>query len=176
MNAHAPSRRDHLRQMAAYNRWMNEKVYAAAATLPSGEVVADRGAFFGSIHGTFNHLLWADAAWMSRFTGSPMPEEKPERGNPIFGDFAEMHARRLKLDEDICSWADGLTEDWLVGDLTWFSAMAGREMTARKTAILIHMFNHQTHHRGQAHAMLTAAGQDTGDTCIALILSPSTWA
>jgi uncharacterized damage-inducible protein DinB len=166
----------YVRALSAYNAEMNRQFYSAAALLSDDERKLDRGAFFGSIHGTFNHLLWADAAWMSRFAGWPMPGEKPERGNPIFGDFDEMHARRLKLDEDICSWAAGLTEDWLVGDLTWFSAMAGREMTARKTAILIHMFNHQTHHRGQAHAMLTAAGQDTGDTCIALILSPSTWA
>ena len=166
----------YVQALSAYNAEMNRQFYSAAALLSDDERKLDRGAFFGSIHGTFNHLLWADSAWMSRFTGSPMPEEKPERGNPIFGDFAEMHARRLKLDEDICSWAGGLTEDWMAGELTWFSAIAEREMTAPKTAILIHMFNHQTHHRGQAHAMLTAAGQDTGDTCIALFLSPSTWA
>jgi uncharacterized damage-inducible protein DinB len=166
----------YVQALSAYNAEMNRRFYSAAARLSDDERKLDRGAFFGSIHGTLNHLLWADAAWMSRFAGWPMPGEKPERGNPIFGDFAEMHARRLKLDEDICRWAAGLSEDWLAGELTWFSAMAQREMTARKTAILIHMFNHQTHHRGQAHAMLTAAGQDTGDTCIAFILTPSTWA
>jgi uncharacterized damage-inducible protein DinB len=166
----------YVQALSAYNTEMNQRFYSAAARLSDDERKLDRAAFFGSIHGTLNHLLWADAAWMSRFAGWPMPDERPERGNPIFGDFAEMHARRLKLDEEICRWAAGLTEDWLVGELTWFSAMAQREMTASKTAILIHMFNHQTHHRGQAHALLTAAGQDTGDTDIAFILSPSTWA
>src|ERR1700679_2476760 len=131
----------YVQAFSAYNAEMNRRFYSAAARLSDDERKLDRGAFFGSIHGTLNHLLWADAAWMSRFAGWPMPGEKPERGNPIFGDFAEMHARRLKLDEDISRWAGGLSEDWLAGELTWFSAMAQREMTARKTSILIHMFN-----------------------------------
>jgi uncharacterized damage-inducible protein DinB len=165
----------YVRALSAYNAEMNRRVYSAAARLSDEERKLDRGAFFGSIHGTLNHLLWADAAWMSRFAGWPMPDGKPARGNPIFGDFIEMHARRFKLDSDISRWAAGVTDEWLGGTLTWFSATVQREMTAPRAVTLIHMFNHQTHHRGQAHALLTAAGQDTGDTCIAFIMPPSAW-
>jgi uncharacterized damage-inducible protein DinB len=165
----------YVRVLSAYNAEMNRRVYGAAERLSDEDRKLDRGAFFGSIHGTLNHLLWADAAWMSRFAGWRMPSEKPEQGNPISGDFAEMQARRAGMDEDIRNWAAGITDDWLSGNLTWFSGMAQREFTAPRTAVLIHMFNHQTHHRGQAHAMLTAAGEDTGATDITAVLSPSDW-
>jgi len=166
----------YVRALSAYNAEMNRRVYSAAARLSDEDRKLDRGAFFGSIHGTLNHLLWADAAWMSRFAGSPMPGEKPEQGNPIFGDFGEMQARRARIDADIGAWAADLTDAWLAGDLTWYSGMLKREMTGPKTALIIHMFNHQTHHRGQAHALLTAAGEDPGGTDIAFILPPSVWA
>jgi uncharacterized damage-inducible protein DinB len=165
----------YVRALSAYNAEMNLRFYAAAGRLSDEDRKLDRGAFFGSIHGTLNHLLWADAAWMSRFAGWPMPGEKPVQGNPIFGDFAEMEVRRFKMDGDLCAWAEGVTDDWLAGDLTWFSGMEQREVTAPKQAVVIHMFNHQTHHRGQAHALLSAAGEDTGGTDLAFILPPSTW-
>jgi uncharacterized damage-inducible protein DinB len=165
----------YVRAMSAYNAEMNRRVYAAAGRLSDEDRKLDRGAFFGSIHGTLNHLLWADTMWMSRFAGSDRPGEKPEQGNPIFGDFVEMQTRRARIDAGIIDWAAAVTDEWLSGELTWFSGLAGREMNAPRKATVIHMFNHQTHHRGQAHALLTAAGEDTGSTDIAFMLPPSAW-
>src|SRR5262245_59054710 len=108
MNVHAPSRRDYLRQMAAYNRWMNDKVYAAAATLPSADVMADRGAFFGSIHATLSHIAVADTIWLQRFAAHPANYTalEPLRGVPIqrdltarpFGDLPALTSHRRFLD------------------------------------------------------------------------------
>jgi uncharacterized damage-inducible protein DinB len=54
---------------AAYNAWVNERLYDAASHIPDAEYRRDRGAFFGSLHGTLNHLLVGDRIWMRRFTG-----------------------------------------------------------------------------------------------------------
>ena len=67
---------DYVRTMASYNRWQNESLYGAAGTLTDAQRKEQRGAFFGSIHGTLNHLLWADQMWMSRFAGTPRPKGK----------------------------------------------------------------------------------------------------
>jgi uncharacterized damage-inducible protein DinB len=166
----------YVRAFSAYNAEMNRRVYAAAARLSDEERKLDRGAFFGSIHGTLNHLLWGDTQWMSRFAGWEKPGEKPEQGNPIFGDFDEMHARRVRIDAGIVDWTAGITDEWLAGELTWYSGLAKRDMRSPRWVTVIHMFNHQTHHRGQAHALLTAAGEDTGGTDIAFILPSSAWA
>lgn len=165
----------YVRALSAYNSEMNRRIYGAAGRLSDEERKLQRGAFFGSIHGTLNHLLWADQMWMSRFAGWPKPETPGRQSAQMFDDFVRMQARRDEIDPGICAWAAGVTDDWLAGELTWFSGIAGREMKAPRMVTVIHMFNHQTHHRGQAHAMLTAAGEDTGDTDIAFILPPSAW-
>ena len=163
------------RGFAAYNSEMNRRIYEAAGRLSDEERRQDRGAFFGSLHGTLNHLLWADQAWMSRFAGWAKPEKPGTESARLYDDFATMQAKRAEIDEGIEAWAADLTDAWLAGELTWFSGIAQTDMTAPKTVVLIHMFNHQTHHRGQAHALLTAAGQRPGDTDLAFILPLSTW-
>ena len=163
-------------RFSAYNAEMNQRIYAAAGRLSDEARKEGRGAFFGSIHGTLNHLLWADQMWMSRFAGWPKPEAPDKRTDRMFEHFADMQAKRAEIDSAISSWAAGVTDAWLGGTLTWFSGIAQREVTAPRAVTVIHMFNHQTHHRGQAHAMLTAAGEQTGDTDIAFILPPSAWA
>ena len=163
------------RGFAAYNSEMNRRIYAAAGRLSDGERRQGRGAFFGSIQGTLNHLLWADQAWMSRFAGWPKPAVPGTESAQLYDDFTEMRAKRIELDAGIEAWAKDLTEDWLEGELTWFSGIAQREVTAPKSIVLVHMFNHQTHHRGQAHALLTGAGEATGDTDLAFILPLSVW-
>jgi uncharacterized damage-inducible protein DinB len=165
----------YVRGFSAYNAEMNRRIYGAAGRLSDEARKQQRGAFFGSIHGTLNHLLWADQMWMSRFAGWPKPEKPGRESAALFGDFTVMQARRTEIDAGICEWAGTLTEDWLGGQLVWFSGIAQRDMTAPRMITVIHMFNHQTHHRGQAHAMLTAAGEDTGDTDVAFILPPSAW-
>ena len=156
--------------MGAYNAEMNRRLYTAAARLPDAARRQDRGAFFGSIHGTLCHLLWADRMWMSRFAGW----EKPPVGIPgspsMVEAFDELRAARVEADAHLEDWANRLGQEWLDGDLTWFSGASRREMTKPRALLVAHMFNHQTHHRGQAHEMLTAAGERTGDTDLPFIL------
>lgn len=156
---------EYCRRMAAYNAWQNAGLVAAASGLSDAERRADRGAFFGSIHGTLVHLLWGDTVWMSRFDGW----EKPGNGIPesprFVDDWDTYVARRQDADARIADWAaHRVTEDWLAGRQTWYSGVLGREVTRPAAFNVTHFFNHQTHHRGQVHAMLTAAGAVPGDT------------
>ncbi len=153
-----------VRTMAAYNAEMNRRLYAAAGRLSDEERRRDRGAFFRSIHGTFSHLVWADRMWMARFDGWEKPDAALADSAGLFADFAAMRDARVDADLDLREWAGRVRQDWLEGTTAWFSGATGQQQV-RPTALLVaHMFNHQTHHRGQAHAMLTAAGERTGDT------------
>lgn len=161
---------DWVRLMAAYNAEMNRRLYAAADGLTDAERRADRGAFFGSIHGTLSHLLWGDRTWMSRFDGW----EKPAVGIPgsprLVEDWAALKAARAEADAGIEAWAARVDAAWLAGRLGWDSAALGRRVERRVDVLVTHFFNHQTHHRGQAHALLTAFGAKTGDTDLPFIL------
>lgn len=163
----------YIRTMTAYNTVMNERLYAASARLSDAERSADRGAFWTSIHGTLSHLLWADTMWMSRFDGW-QPARRPLAESHLeYPVFAEMRTARIEADRRLTIWAADLEPGWLDENQTWYSGAAEREMTAPRTALVLHLFNHQTHHRGQVHAMLTAAGQETGPTDLSLVLSPT---
>jgi uncharacterized damage-inducible protein DinB len=160
----------YVRTMAAYNAEMNRRLYDAAAQLSDEERQRSRGAFWGSIHGTLCHILWGDRQWMSRFDDWPKPQTPIKQSAAMIADFAELRDAREKADGDITLWAHKVDDVWLAGDLTWFSGAANREMRMPKGLLVSHFFNHQTHHRGQAHAMLTAAGQQTGDTDLFLLV------
>src|ERR1700761_50019 len=112
------------RGFAAYNSEMNRRIYEAAGRLPDAERRQDRGAFFGSIHGTLNHLLWGDQAWMSRFAGWAKPDKPGTESARLYDDFTEMRAKRAEIDTGIEAWAAALKVDWLAGELTWFSGIA----------------------------------------------------
>lgn len=156
---------DYARTMARYNRWQNRNLIAAADGLDDAERRRDRGAFFGSIFATLNHLLWADALWLHRFTGSPAPEgATPADSLRASADWADYRRRRAERDAAIQAWADGLTAADLAAEVSYYSAAAHRQIAKPLAFIAVHMFNHQTHHRGQVHAMLTAAGARPGDT------------
>jgi len=159
------------RTMAAYNAEMNRRLYAAASRLTDEARRQQRGAFWGSIHGTLNHLLWGDRIWMSLFAGWPKPEFGLKQSAGMIEDFAELRATREATDADLSAWAEQLDDAWLGADQTWFSGSAQRTLSKPRTLLVVHLFNHQTHHRGQAHAMLTAAGEQTGDTDLFLVLS-----
>lgn len=161
---------DYVRTMAAYNKWQNRSVYTAADGLNDAERKEERGAFFGSIHATLNHLLWADQIWMSRFAGTPGPKAGsiPDSVNQI-DDWQDLKRQRVAFDDIIVGWAQDLDPMWLKSSLTWFSKATGREMTAANALLAAHLFNHQTHHRGQVHAMLTAAGAKPDDTDLMLL-------
>ena len=152
------------RMMAAYNAEMNRRLYAAADTLPDDLRRADGGAFWGSIHRTLTHLLWGDTTWMGRFDGWAKPPVALQDSARMIEDWAALKAARAAADQRISAWADHLTEDRLAAPLTWFSAASQREMSLPLWVPVSHFFNHQTHHRGQAHALLTRAGAATGDT------------
>jgi uncharacterized damage-inducible protein DinB len=160
----------YVRTMAAYNTEMNRRLYDAAARLGEAERRAAKGAFWGSIHGTLVHILWGDHQWMSRFDNWPRTATPIKQSDHFVEDFSELRAMREKADADITSWAAKVDQNWLDEDLVWFSGAAGREMRMPKRLLVAHFFNHQTHHRGQAHALITAAGQETGDTDLFLLI------
>ena len=160
----------YIRTMAEYSAEMNRRLYGAAARLSDAERRAPRGAFWGSIHGTFSHILWGDRQWMSRFDDWPKPATPIKQSAQMIEDFGELHTAREQADAAISRWAQKIDDAWLAGDLTWFSGAANREVRAPLQLLVTHFFNHQTHHRGQAHAMLTAAGQATGDTDLFLLV------
>jgi len=160
----------YIRTMAEYNAEMNRRLYGAAARLSDAERRQPRGAFWGSIHGTFNHLLWGDQQWMSRFDNWPKPDVAIKQSAGLIEDFAALSAARQKADADISRWAATVDDAWLAEDLTWFSGAANREVRAPLPLLVAHFFNHQTHHRGQVHTMLTATGQQTGDTDLFLVV------
>lgn len=150
--------------MARYNQAMNADLYATAGGLDDAARRRDRGAFWGSIEGTLAHLLWGDRMWMSRFAGWEAPGTPLRESAALTGPFAEMARAREVTDVRLLAWAAALDPAWLAEDQTWFSAAAGREMRCPRGLLVAHFFNHQTHHRGQVHAMLTAAGMTPGVT------------
>lgn len=161
---------DFVRTMAAYNAEMNRRLYDAAGRLGDAERRRDRGAFWGSIHGTLCHLLWGDRQWMARFAGWPAPGVPVKDSPRLIEDFGALRTAREQADADLVAWAAGVDEAWLAQDQVWFSGAAGRELRKPRGLLMAHLFNHQTHHRGQVHAMLTAAGAQTGDTDLFLIV------
>ena len=158
------------RTMAAYNSEMNRRLYAAAGRLPDEERRRDRGAFWGNLHGTLVHILWGDGQWMSRFDGWDRPETPIKQSSHMVEDFAELSAKRVEADARIEKWAAQVDDGWLNSNMTWFSGAANREVTAPNRLLVTHFFNHQTHHRGQAHALITAAGEKTEDTDLFLVI------
>lgn len=155
----------YLQRMARYNRWQNDSLYTAADTLSDADRRLDRGAFFGSIHATLSHILWADQIWMSRLSDWEAPMGG-SREVPLYDDWDDLKARRIAADQTFLIWADALTQADVEGDLDWYSATLGRGMTSSRALCLMQVFNHQTHHRGQVHVMLTAAGAEPEDTDI----------
>jgi uncharacterized damage-inducible protein DinB len=154
----------YVQRMAHYNRWQNENLYGVADTLSDAERQRPRGAFFGSIHATLNHLLWADRIWMSRLAGTPRPEGGIPQSVATYGDWSDLKRERAAFDAVMLDWADALDSAALEGELTWFSGAIKAEVRKPKWLLVTHMFNHQTHHRGQVHCMLTQAGGKPGDT------------
>jgi uncharacterized damage-inducible protein DinB len=154
----------HCLLMAQYNEWMNTRMYAMCAALPDAELHKDRGAFFKSIYATLNHIAYGDLAFMSRFTGNP--GIVPEPGADLFGAFDLLRAERAALDQRILDWSASLSADWLAESLTYTSKIDGRTRTVPKWVLVTHMFNHQTHHRGQVTTLFSQMGLDVGTTDI----------
>lgn len=163
----------HAALMGQYNAWMNAKLYDAAATLSPEALALDRGAFFGSILGTLNHLVVSDTIWLKRFAThqaeSNMLQGVRELPAPtalnqlLFTDFAALREHRQLLDTTIQAWAVALTEVDLAQTLH-YTTTKGEAKAKNMGSLVMHLFNHQAHHRGQATTLLTQAGVDVGET------------
>ena len=154
--------------LARYNQWANRRLYHCAAALSDADYRAGRGAFFGSVHGTLNHLVLADRIWMRRFTGEG--PTYPQLDTILYDELGEMQEARESEDERIIAWVDGLDADQLAGRFTYRTIVEPREITQRLAPALAHFFTHQTHHRGQAHGLLTAIGGREAAISLDLIL------
>ena len=161
---------EYIKMMACYSNWQNASLTTTAAKLKDTDRQKDRGAFFKSIQGTMNHLLWGDRIWMHRFAETTKPNKEfiGESVNETV-DWATYQSARQEMDAIIANWAEQLDPMWLTGDLTWFSTAANRTICKPKQVLVVHFFNHGTHHRGQIHAMLTSAGGTPMDTDLPLL-------
>ena len=167
------NRIEHIALMAEYNQWMNRKLYEAAGTLSDAALTVDRQAFFGSILGTLNHLALGDTVWLKRFAQHPANfaalaplsaiATPTDLKQLAFADIRELAAHRAWLDQLILEWAHSLRETDLDQHLSYRN-MRGVANSKPFFGLLVHFFNHQTHHRGQATTLLTQAGVDVGDT------------
>ena len=149
--------KQHFAMMAAYNAWANQRLYDAAAELGEDEYNRDTGAFFGSMSGTLNHVLVADRIWLKRFTGEGDAPGKLD--TILFPAFGALRIARKAEDKRITTWIDGLDEEALAGRFTYVTVTDMRTVSQRLAPALAHFFNHQTHHRGQAHMILTVLGK-----------------
>lgn len=149
---------DWVRLMARYSAWQNGVHLRLVPALPAAELIRGRGAYWGSILGTLSHLLWADRVWLHRLGGLPHPGADLADSARLFGDVAAWARARSESDADLSAWAAALTPADLEGELAWTSRAAGATVSRPRAVVVTHLFNHGTHHRGQVHAMLTAAG------------------
>jgi uncharacterized damage-inducible protein DinB len=147
----------HFRSMAAYNRWANRRLYDAASRVSDEAYRSDRGAFFRSLHGTLNHILVGDRIWLSRITGRGEAPAVPEF--ILYERLADLTVAREEEDERLAMLIARLDAAALSRPVTYRN-LKGVEFTNPLAALLAHLFNHQTHHRGQAHGILTQLGQD----------------
>jgi uncharacterized damage-inducible protein DinB len=152
----------HYRAMARYNRWMNEKLYALAGELSDEERKRPMGAFFGSIHGTFNHLLLSDRVWLARF-GMGAPPEIKSLADELFSNFDELRRERAATDAVIDDYVAALQPEQLAAPLA-YRTVRGDPRSHALCIALSHWFNHQTHHRGQATTLFMQLGRDPGVT------------
>lgn len=171
---------EHLRLLSRYNQWMNDKLYSTAAQLPADELARDRGAFFGSLLGTLNHIMVADIIWLQRFSEHPaqhpaldqiraMP--KPQTlAQTLPDDFTALSSDRIRLDATIITWCEQLDASDLSHKLA-YSNMKGEAAAKNFAGLMLHFFNHQTHHRGQATTLLSQQGLDVGVTDLAVLIT-----
>ena len=177
------SLKHHFELLATYNQWMNSKVYEAAGQLSTTELAKDRGAFFGSILGTLNHILVGDTIWLKRFATHPSCltslREVADLPTPtsldqiVFNDFGSLSEHRIWLDRKIINWIGELSESDLDFVLSYHNTK-GVPANKRYSSLVLHFFNHQAHHRGQVSTLLSQAGKDIGVTDLLALISEET--
>jgi len=165
--------KENLELMAAYNQTMNQRVYESTSSLSKDELDKERGAFFGSISGTLNHILVGDIIWLQRFAGHEAGFESLDSvrllaapnslGSCLYEDFAELTAARRRVDAVMVQFTAELSES-VIASVLMYNDTAGRPFKRRLGFLVQHLFNHQTHHRGQVSTLLFQAGVDIGMT------------
>ena len=173
------SERAHFVLLGEYNEWMNAKMYGAAAGLAQEALCMDRGAFFGSIMGTLNHIVAGDTIWLRRFAMHParpaalqplLAQPAPDALTAIYStDLAVLAAHRSMLDSTIREWVASLADADLEHVLAYKNTK-GVASQKRFGSLLLHFFHHQTHHRGQASTLLSQAGVDIGVTDLLMLI------
>jgi uncharacterized damage-inducible protein DinB len=151
-----------LRLKAQYNRWMNEKLYAVCAGIDDSERRRDRGAFFRSVDGTLNHLLLVDRLWFARIQGRQFAVKSLDQ--QLYEDFATLRHERSITDAELCAYVDTLSGPMLAQPVNYTSLAKQQPVSLPLGLVLVHLFNHQTHHRGQITTLLTQTGVAIGDT------------
>jgi uncharacterized damage-inducible protein DinB len=159
----------HFQMMARYNRLANERLYDCCARLSDAERKKDRRAFFKSIHATLNHIMVGDRNWMTRFEGGTVPSAHLDA--ILYDDFDELRAARGREDERIERFAAGLSEEFLAGEIAYLTH-EGKPSRNPTRMLLAHLFNHETHHRGQVHDMLSQAGIATPVLDLPRVITP----
>jgi uncharacterized damage-inducible protein DinB len=162
-----------LEALARYNRWMNDKLYALAATLSDEARTRDGGAFFKSIHGTLNHLLVADRIWLARFKGTTVSDGFIGPGiraldQVLYSDFDELRRERTVTDDELSAWVSELTPERLAASFVY--RRRGQPQDMPLWWAVAHLFNHQTHHRGQLTTLFMQQGCDPGVTDLVAML------
>lgn len=150
--------------MAQYNLWMNQKIYAICSDIPDEQRKQDIGAFFKSVHGTLNHLLYGDKAWMGRFTNNPFSVNAIAQ--ELYSNFDALKVERENTDREILEWSKHLDSKWLSQEFEYTSNVDNKRRILPSWVLVTHMFNHQTHHRGQVTALIKQLGYDPGVTDI----------
>lgn len=172
----------HFELLATYNEWMNVRLYEASEKLPASELLIDRGAFFKSILGTLNHIVVGDTVWLQRFAEHSSCKftlkfltEKPRPSDLngfMFSDIKQLYKHRQQLDKIIINWIANLNEQDLYCTLN-YKNMKGISFSRQYSNLILHFFNHQTHHRGQVTTLLSQAGQDIGVTDLLALIPDS---
>ncbi|WP_337268835.1 DinB family protein [Oryzifoliimicrobium ureilyticus] len=160
---------EYCRLMSRYNSWQNKSLVTAADDLTDQERWKDRGAFFRSIAATFNHLYWADGLILARLKGNERPHETIKHSLTSPSNWHDFKALRANRNDEIEDWSLNLRGADLGGAISWYAADGYTRIEKPKSLCAMQLFNHQTHHRGQIHAMLTAAGAKPDPTDLDLL-------
>ena len=171
---------ENYRFLARYNRWMNQRLYAACEALTDEQRKADKGAFFKSIHHTLTHLVLADKMWLARFAkqgvefAALVPQflavpDGSDYTSDLHPDWADLKHTRDALDAAIERWVADMPPEFLTSTMHYANTK-GVQRAHRAWQAMTHFFNHQTHHRGQVTTLLTQAGVDVGVTDLVALL------
>jgi uncharacterized damage-inducible protein DinB len=142
----------HFRRLARYNRIANARLYEACAALDDAEYREPRSGSMGSIHGLLNHILLGDRIWMERFeTG---PTSTPPLKTILYDNFEDLRTARTHEDARIEHFFGNLDESFWSRPIAYVNNQ-GKPYSEHAAVVVAHLFNHQTHHRGQVHVMLS---------------------